>query len=411
MEKQKSSIKASRSKPSAKMELRRVTKLPTRFRDEDIVLQGDAEKIFNKIKNTGKTCSKIDVRTSIDNIESIVTQLPNSDKDGANVKNLINILEDMTIEEMDSKVAELTEEMENKDGQNGGAVMGMNATALIIYLIASAIAEGAKYGYEQITKLLAGGLKVLEFLSNKEDCAQLVAREYLGKRIMRLIQFFFLGSMINEIKIPMEFIVKLANLLYMLVPYVVTKGVSGGSITAIGYLIYHFVNYYGKVLSATASKRLQDLNAALDALENATSENVVKQVIEKSNEVKDTVSNLMKELSKNKPIINEKEREELMNKIQTNLNSLKDERIGELDNLTINKIKNKFAARQAPYIDRYISPNMRYNLNVNDDDSEESDMYSPYGGAKRRKKTQKRKKNKSIKKTTEKSSKTKKHHK
>ena len=411
MEKQKSSIKASRSKPSAKMELRRVTKLPTRFRDEDIVLQGDAEKIFNKIKNTGKTCSKIDVRTSIDNIESIVTQLPNSDKDGANVKNLINILEDMTIEEMDSKVAELTEEMENKDGQNGGAVMGMNATALIIYLIASAIAEGAKYGYEQITKLLSGGLKVLEFLSNKEDCAQLVAREYLGKRIMRLIQFFFLGSMINEIKIPMEFIVKLANLLYMLVPYVVTKGVSGGSITAIGYLIYHFVNYYGKVLSATASKRLQDLNAALDALENATSENVVKQVIEKSNEVKDTVSNLMKELSKNKPIINEKEREELMNKIQTNLNSLKDERIGELDNLTINKIKNKFAARQAPYIDRYNPPNMRYNLNVNDDDSEESDMYSPYGGAKRRKKTQKRKKNKSIKKTTEKSSKTKKHHK
>ena len=411
MEKQKSSIKASRSKPSAKMELRRVTKLPTRFRDEDIVLQGDAEKIFNKIKNTGKTCSKIDVRTSIDNIESIVTQLPNSDKDGANVKNLINILEDMTIEEMDSKVAELTEEMENKDGQNGGAVMGMNATALIIYLIASAIAEGAKYGYEQITKLLSGGLKVLEFLSNKEDCAQLVAREYLGKRIMRLIQFFFLGSMINEIKIPMEFIVKLANLLYMLVPYVVTKGISGGSVTAIGYLIYHFVNYYGKALSATASKRLQDLNAALDALENATSENVVKQVIEKSNEVKDTVSNLMKELSKNKPIINEKEREELMNKIQTNLNSLKDERIGELDNLTINKIKNKFAARQAPYIDRYNPPNMRYNLNVNDDDSEESDMYSPYGGAKRRKKTQKRKKNKSIKKTTEKSSKTKKHHK
>ena len=57
----------------------------------------------------------------------------------------------------------------------------------------------------------------------------------------------------------------------------------------------------------------------------------------------------MKELSKNKPIINEKEREELMNKIQTNLNSLKDKRIGELDNLTINKIKNKFAAGQAPY--------------------------------------------------------------
>ena len=123
MEKQKSSIKASRSKPSAKMELRRVTKLPTRFRDEDIVLQGDAEKIFNKIKNTGKTCSKIDVRTSINNIESLITQLPNSDKDGANVKNLINILEDMTIEEMDSKVAELTEEMENKDGQSGGAVI------------------------------------------------------------------------------------------------------------------------------------------------------------------------------------------------------------------------------------------------------------------------------------------------
>ena len=378
---------------------KRETRLPEKLR-VDYILEGDAVKVFNKIKRENPSCKISEVQDTLNTLNAELEKLSLEAKKD-NGTELLNQLESMSLND------EYNDNGTKKKRMNGG-MTGMSATALIMYLIADAMREGAKYGYEQITKILAGGLKVLEFLSNKEGCTELVLRDYLGKRVMQVIQFFFLGSMVNEITIPIDFILKIAKLLSMLVPYV-TKGISASIITAIGYIIYHFVNYYGAKLTETASKQLQELKSSLDALENATSESVVKNIIEKSNEVKNVVNNLMNELLNNKPNLTSEERIEFMNHIKTNLDALKKNRIGELDAQTINKIKIGFDARRAP-VNRSGNVNMRYGMNSNKD--YDRVLYSPYDGGKKHKKrkTQKRK-NKSNKKTTKKSNKSKKHRK
>ena len=370
---------------------KRETILPEKFRS-DYILQGDAAKVLNKISRENSSCSKKDM---IDTLTTLGTELEKlsieaKKNDG---EYLIKQLESMTF----------TDETDGtKKMRMNGGMTGMSASALIMYLIADAMREGAKYGYEQITKLLAGGLKVLEFLSNKDGCTELILREYLGKKIMLFIQFYYIGIMANKETIPINVIIKIAELLPKLLPYVM-KGISAGFISFIGYLIYHFVNHYGTKLTKAATDKLNALKNALDALEQAKSETVVLAITQKTTEMVKKTTDLITELKHKPPVLTENEKKEFMDKIKRELVDKPEKHIGELDPYTKHNIRNKFKAAEK-YRDLYDDV-----LQYSPPDSPE---YSPFDGGKKHKKrkTHKRK-NKSNKKTTKKSNKSKKHHK
>ena len=339
--------------------------------------------ILEKITRRNSSCNLENVQQHRRNVDDLISDLDNLDLGRHNTSedDLIDQLKNMEIEAMDSKVSELRSNKQARiGGQKGGAIMGMNATALIMYLIADAMKEGAKYGYEQITKLLAGGLKVLEFLSNKDSCAELVLREYLGNQLMLFIQFYYIGDMVNEVANPMNVIVQLVALLPRLMPYV-TKGISAGFIGAIGYLVYHFVNHYGTKLSENAKDRVDYLKTTLDALEQAKSEDVVEKVIKTSNDMVNKTKEIVAELKKETPLLSEEEKQNFLTKIKEELTRIPELRQGNMEDvMTIEE--------------------MRASLEV-----------AAEGGKKHKKRKTQKRKNKSNKKTTKKSNKSKKHRK
>lgn len=347
---------------------KREPKLPERFRD-DYILEGDAAKVFKKISDKYPSCGIEEVQNTLNELNEKLEELSIGAKK-ENSHELLKQLESMNLnDDIGTK----------KRRMNGGMMTGMSATALIMYLMADAIKEGVKYGYEQINKLLEGGLKVMEFLSNKDRCAELILREYLGKKLMLFIQFYFIGEMVKEVN-PIVVIVKLAELLPKLLPYV-TKGISVGFVSAIGYLVYHFANHYGNKLSETTQSKLNTLKNALDALEQAKSEDVVETVISKSEEMVNKTKEVVDELKKKTPVLNEEERSDIMNKIQDELTAIPENRTGEIDDtMTMDQLR-------------------------------ELDIAQDGGKKHKKRKTQKRKKNKSTKKTAKKSNKSKKHRK
>ena len=338
--------------------------------------------ILQKITRRNKLCNLDEVKKHRSNMDDLINALEDLDLDrhSTSEDDLINQLKHMDIGTMDNKVNELRSVKKARiGGQKGGAIMGMNAAGLVMYLIADALKEGAKYGYEQITQLLAGGLKVLEFLSNKNDCAELIAREMLGKQLMVIIQFFVIGTMVLEVN-PMKIIIVLAELLPKLLPYV-TKGISGGFISAIGYLVYHFVNHYGNALSENAKGKLNNLKNTLDALEQAKSEDVVEKVISTSKDMVNKTKEVVAELKKETPLLTEEEKMDIMEKIRKELTAIPENRTGEIEDvMTMDQLR-------------------------------ELDITQEGGKNHKKRKTQKRKKNKSIKKSSKKTNKSRKHHK
>jgi hypothetical protein len=339
--------------------------------------------ILEKITRRNPSCNLENVRQHRRNVDDLISDLDNLNlgRDNTSEDDLIEQLKNMDIDAMDSKVNELRSNKQARfDGQKGGAIMGMNATALIMYLIADAMREGAKYGYEQITKILAGGLKVLEFLSNKNRCAELVLREYLGKRMMLFIQFYYIGDMVNEVANPMNVIVQLVALLPRLMPYV-TKGISAGFIGAVGYLVYHFVNHYGTKLSENAKDKVDSLKTTLDALEQAKSEDVVEKVINTSKDMMNKTKEIVAELKKETPLLSEEEKQAFLTKIKEELTRIPEIREGNIEDvMTIEELR----ASLEPEVT---------------------------GGKKHKKRKTQKRKNKSNKKTTKKSNKSKKHRK
>jgi len=353
-------------------ELQRKRKLPEKYRS-DYILHGDADKVYNKIHNENPSCSIKDMQDTLNALNAELEKL-SIEADEDNVNKLLNQLESMNLNDDFNGT--------KKRRMYGGMMSGMNATALIMYLITDAMKEGAKYGYEQIIKLLAGGLKVLEFLSNKEGCAELVLREYLGKQVMFLIQFVYIGEMVNEVN-PMIVINQLAELLPRLIPYV-TKGISAGFIGAIGYLVYHFVKYYGEEFSESAKVKLNSLKTTLDALEEATSKDVVKTVISESNNMVEKTKELITELKEKRITLKKEQQENFREAIKQGLTAIPERRIGEFEDvMTLDQLRATI---------------------------EEPEVTGDGGKKHKKRKTQKRK-NKSNKKTIKKSNKSKKHHK
>lgn len=349
---------------------KRKTNLPERLRN-DYILEGDAAKVFNKISDKYPSCGIEEVQNTLNELNDELEKLSIEAKK-ENSHDLLTQLESMNLK---------------KRQMYGGMMTGMSATALIMYLMADALKEGANYVYKQINKLLEGGLKVMEFLSNKDGCAELILREYLGKKLMLFIQFYYIGDMVKEVANPMNVIVELVALLPKLLPYV-TKGISAGFIGAIGYLVYHFANHYGTKLTENAKVTVDSLKTALDALEQAKSEDVVTTVISKSeemvNKTKEVVNKtkaVVAELNKETPVLSEEEKQNFLTKIKENLTAITENRTGEFDDtMTMEQLR-------------------------------ELDIAQEGGKKHKKRKTQKRKKNKSTKKTAKKSDKSKKYRK
>jgi hypothetical protein len=350
---------------------KRETRLPENLR-VDYILEGDAVTVFNKIKRENPSCKISDVQDTLNTLNAELEKLSLEAKKD-NGTELLNQLESMSLND------EYNDNGTKKKRMNGG-MTGMSATALIMYLIADAMREGAKYGYEQITKILAGGLKVLEFLSNKEGCAEVVLRDYLGKRVMLFVQFYYIGDMVNEVANPMNVIIKLVALLPRLIPYV-TKGISAGFIGAVGYLVYHFVNHYGTKLSENAKDKVDSLKTTLDALEHAKSEDVVEKVINTSKDMMNKTKEIVAELNKETPLLSEEEKQAFLTKIKEELTRIPEIREGNIEDvMTIEELR----ASLEPEVT---------------------------GGKKHKKRKTQKRKNKSNKKTTKKSNKSKKHRK
>lgn len=353
--------------------------------------------ILQKITRRTDKCDLNIVKEHRQNMENLINNFDdlnlNSDKPSADV--LIEELENMSINDkvnaMDKKVTdmdnvfEFTSKKPRIGGQKGGFVVGMNATALIMYLIKDAIKQGAIDTYEQLRKLLVLGLNVLEFLSNKDGCAELVIREMLGRQVMIVLQFFLLGQMVTAID-PMKIITILADLLPKLLPYV-TKGISAGFFSAIGYLVYHFVNHYGTKLSNNAKGKVESLKNTLDALEEATSKDVVETIISKSQDMVEKTNELITELNKETPVHTEEEGKEFMEHIKNSLTAIPEVRQGEFDDtMTIEELRASL-------------------------ENTEPEQTGTEGGKKHKKRKTQKRKNKSNKKTTKKSNKSKKHRK
>uniref|UniRef100_A0A6C0IM96 Uncharacterized protein n=1 Tax=viral metagenome TaxID=1070528 RepID=A0A6C0IM96_9ZZZZ len=298
----------------------RETRLPAKFAEFDI--EGDAAKVLlKKIQKKNPTCQIEDMKNTINDLTEEMVRLSITAKNDGE-EDLLNQLESMTLRD---------EPIGTKRRRMNGGMTGMSATALIMYLLADAMREGANIASDKFAQLLAGSMKVLDFLSNKDGCTEIVLREYLGNKSMLFIQFYYIGSMVNEAT-PMLVITKLAEILPKLLPYV-TKGVSAGFISAIGYLVYHFANHYGDKLTATANGKLNSLKVVLDTLENAKSEDVVEQVTKKSKEMVKKTKDLVDELNKTPQMLTEKERIELMNKIKRELTAIPEIRVSEIENV------------------------------------------------------------------------------
>ena len=131
---------------------KRDTRLPEILRsDGDYILESDAATVFNKITRENPSCKIEDMKNTVNDLNEEIKQLSIAAEknDG---EDLIKQLESMTF----------TDETDGtKKMRMNGGMTGVSASALIMYLIADAMREGAKYGYEQITKLFAGGLKVM----------------------------------------------------------------------------------------------------------------------------------------------------------------------------------------------------------------------------------------------------------
>lgn len=350
---------------------KRDRKLPEILRD-DYILHGDADKVYNKITRENSSCSKKDMQDTLNTLNTELEKLSLEAKQ-YNGTELLNQLESMNLNDDFNGT--------KKRRMNGG-MTGISATALIMYLIADALKEGAKYGYEQITQLLAGGLKVLEFLSNKDSCAELVLREYLGKKMMLFIQFYYIADMLNEVVDPLIAIIKLAALLPKLLPYVY-KGISVSFVSAIGFLVYHFVNYYGEKLSNNVKGKVESLKTTLDALEKATSDDVVEKVISTSKDMVKKTNELITELTNESPVLTNEEQEQFKKAIKEGLTAIPEVHQGEFDDtMTIEELR----ATLKPEV-------------------------AAEGGKKHKKRKTQKRKNKSNKKTIKKSNKSKKHHK
>ena len=268
----------------------------------------------------------------------------------------------------------------------GGMIAAINPLALISYLIADAMKQGFENTKEIVDDVLQKGLQLLEFLSNKNGCAEQLLYQFLGKKMMDFFKFYLVGVLSTEAvkQNPLILLEKLAMLLPLFAKYG-TKGIGMTMVTGVGYLIYHFVNHYSVPLGDGATKKVEELNKLLTTIHEATSEDVVVKVETKVNDLIKDVNDKHAELTAE---MTEENKRDFMKQLGNNLT----EEITNLKNLV------------GEFDDTMTMEQLREKIN----NSKKSD------GGKRKRRTQRRKRFSNTKKAkrgkqTKKSSKVKKH--
>ena len=235
----------------------------------------------------------------------------------------------------------------------GGMLAGINPTALILYLIADAMSKGVEKTKEIAIVVLQKGVQLLEFLSNKDGCAEQFLYQLLGKKLMDFFKFYLLGLMSMEAvkSNPLILLNQLTTLLPLVAEYG-TKGLGMTIVTSVGYLIYHFVNHYKDKLTGGVNEKLENINKVLTSIHKAESEDVVEKVKSKVSELKTAAEELHKELTSN---MTEKDQNEFMDKIGKNLTEEQDfleeakSRVRNFENtMTIDELHNKMKNNEEP---------------------------------------------------------------
>lgn len=325
----------------------------------------------------------------VKNLRQRIENKPSCDK--AEIDDVINELasEFQKLETKDDNT--LIAELKNLSLSGGskkmkGGFTGISSYALILYLIADAMKQSIEKTKEIAIDVLQKGVQLLEFLSNKDGCAEQFLYQLLGKKLMDFFKFYLLGLMSMEAvkQNPLILLEKLAMLLPLFAKYG-TKGIGMTMVTGVGYLIYHFVNHYSVPLGDGATKKVEELNKLLTSIHEATSEDVVVKVETKVNDLIKDVNDKHAELTAE---MTEENKRDFMKQLGNNLT----EEITNLKNLV------------GEFDDTMTMEQLREKIN----NSKKSD------GGKRKRRTQRRKRFSNTKKAkrgkqTKKSSKVKKH--
>lgn len=294
--------------------------LPVKF--EDYVIEGDAKKVLIDVKNKNPTCTLKDVRSTMEELQKEINTLASSDEK-YDVNDLLGKLDELMV---NNRKTTLKHRRLNGGGIGAPAI---NSTAFILYLLIDAMKKEAKLLQTEVFKLLQGSLKVLEFLSNKDNCLEQVLYSLLDSRIISFIKYFMIGEAFRETN-PLPFIIKILNFLPVLFPYAV-NGLYVTSVTSIGFIVYHFITYYTGKISKSMNIKLQSFKDTLTALEKANSKDVVEKVNIILSKLKTNTVDLLDELNKmqEQPILSEEERTEFMKKIRKEIQEFEPNHIGE----------------------------------------------------------------------------------
>lgn len=254
------------------------------------------------------------------NLRQRIENKPSCDK--AEIDDVINELagEFQKLEMKDDNT--LIAELKNLSLSGGskkmkGGFTGISSYALILYLIADAIKQGTEKTKDIAIEVLQKGVQLLEFLSNKDGCAEQFLYQLLGKKLMDFFKFYLLGLMSMEAvkSNPLILLNQLTALLPLVAEYG-TKGLGMTIVTSVGYLIYHFVNHYKDKLTGGVNEKLEKMNKVLTSIHEAKSEEVVEKVESKVSELKTAVEELHNELTSS---MSEEDRTKFMKEIGNNL--------------------------------------------------------------------------------------------
>jgi hypothetical protein len=292
--------------------------LPSKF--DDYILEGkegDFVKNLRQSIENKPSCDQAKIDKVVTELASEFQNLETEDDKNPNVDT------ESLLKSLDEELKLLDKELNNlsisggSKKMKGGMLAGFNPTVLISYLIADAMKQGFENTKKIVDDILQKGLQLLEFLSNKNRCAEQFLYHFLGKKMIDFFKFYLLGQMsLEAVKSNPLILLKQLTALLPLVAEYGTKGVGMTIVAAIGYLIYHFVNHYSNILNINLEEKLKKLNNVLTTIHEATPGEVVETVESQVNELKKAAKELHNEFTSN---MTKEKQQELMTEIGKNL--------------------------------------------------------------------------------------------
>lgn len=161
------------------------------------------------------------------------------------------------------------------------------ASSYIYLLLGIAIKDLPTLGIEVIKRILDNCVKILNILSNKEGCLEMMLKELIGKRLSSFINSYIIGEIVLKAD-PSIVLHTLRECLVFLLPYV--NSIFGVLITSIfGYLFAIYSMHYGKIVNADIGRNISVLLTQLEALER-NEQGTIEQINSSINSVISSIS-------------------------------------------------------------------------------------------------------------------------